>query len=380
MITVKCEVCGKEFQKYPSSSKKYCSMNCRDEAKKRKTEMVEFICEQCGKPFLRTAREARRVKKIGGEIRFCSKKCKSDFWGRNRKLVTCPVCGKEFLQQERLAKYNRCCSSECAAKNPNNRNAHPQEMVTLVCEACGKEFTKPASYIKKQEKRGQRVRFCSTKCAGHEAKNLSQIACKQCGKMFQPRSEENEFCSEECVHAYRHEQNSHTLICAQCGKEFETTRYKYEHGRKYCSMECRRKAVAVERDTYAKLQHYLRNCKEYQQWHSAVLEKAGWSCQDCGAHGGILNAHHKLSLYRIAKMYDFDEDKIIASQEFNDVDNGECLCLDCHIKRHPYHKALRNKKGQFCRREFKTAKKLTIKRTELSGKTVEKPQSEPKAL
>lgn len=390
MITAICENCLKEFQKYPSSNKKFCSKKCSIEYRSKKVEVVEFTCEQCGKKFTKTKREVKNAESKGYPIRFCSKKCKSDNWGRNRVEVTCPVCGKKFLQQRRLAHENHCCSPECSAKNPANRMLQGQE-VDLICPVCKKVFKRKISYIHKTAKAGQKKWCCSKECADKlkrgkvkapgkqgliTVRPLKTFTCKHCGKTFQSRSNRT-FCSGDCRIAYA-KRNTKVIECIQCGKAFRATGYQIEHGRKYCSKECLKEARRIERDTYEKLAHYLRSTKAYEDWRKAVCDKANWHCESCGKPiDGDLEVHHKMTLYQICKKYNFNLETILASKEYTDVDNGSCLCLDCHIEQHPYDNKLRNKKGQFCRHEFKATRRLTTTRTELSGEGHE-PNPRPK--
>lgn len=365
-----CEFCGKEFKKYPSSKKKYCSKECSIANRSKKVKYVKFTCEQCGKNFYHTEREVKNAKSKNQKIRFCSKKCKSDFWGKDRVEVACPVCGKKFLQQKRLVHENHCCSPECSAKNPANRLLMGQE-TTLICKHCGKPFNKKVSYIKKQEKRGQPVLFCSRKCFNdYIHPDTVKVKCKNCEKIIKvtkDREDKINFCDIDCRLDYYKKQKI-TLICKHCGKTFEAIQSQKD--KKFCSQQCFDEYRRIIKDTYAKLQHYLRSSLNYRKWHSDVLRRANWKCEDCGAYNN-LNVHHKNELYNIALKYNFNIQEILNSKEFNDVDNGECLCIDCHIKRHPYNIKLINLKGQYCRRKFKAAKKLTTIRTELNGKTGE---------
>lgn len=65
-----------------------------------------------------------------------------------------------------------------------------------------------------------------------------------------------------------------------------------------------------------------RNMPEYIAWRSAVYERDGYACCECGATGQ-LNAHHvKQWAHYPALRFD--------------VDNGITLCPACHAKRHPH--------------------------------------------
>ena len=66
-----------------------------------------------------------------------------------------------------------------------------------------------------------------------------------------------------------------------------------------------------------------RNMPEYIEWRNAVYERDDYICQDCGAAGGKLNAHH------------IKEWSLHPELRF-DVDNGITLCFDCHALKHPH--------------------------------------------
>jgi len=354
---IKCLTCGKEIEVYPSSKKKYCSRKCAaaNQTKKMEASKVSFTCEQCGKEFFRTAREIRNAEYHNTPIRFCCRQCKDTFWGKDRVVITCCVCGKQFLVQQKDVRKHKTCSPECAKHNVHNRQVFNKGIITLTCQYCKKKFSKRVAFVEKSARRGQPVKYCSKSCqkkaTGHVKLPTITVQCEHCGKDFQVKTgHSRKFCSQECRLQFA-KRNSNVLTCQYCGEEFIATGYQIKHGRKFCSIQCRNKARIVEKSNYAKFQHYIRTSKEYESWRLAVLKKANFCCEDCGAVG-VLHAHHKKEMFEIAKQYDFDIQKTLASPEFNDINNGECLCVQCHIKRHPYHKKLRNCKGQFCRREF----------------------------
>ena len=352
--TRKCLICGKEFECWPSESKKYCSRKCNGISRTTSIQYKDFTCEWCGKHFKRRLKDVHSAENKGQKIRFCSFKCKEEHWGRNRVKQTCPVCGKIFLLQKKDATPGRACSSECAAKNIKNRRLHLTPMTTIICAHCGKEFKEHDSYIRTQNARGQKVRFCSRKCSlehtGRAPIERVTVECELCHKPFVKKINENKrFCSEKCRKSNLQRGTTYKN-CPICGKQFKVI--ASNPNKKYCSRECWDKDRSIKKDNYAKLQHYLRSSSEYVQWRYAVLFRAHFQCEECGSKKA-LHVHHKTELYKIAQKYDFKIEDILASEEFNDPDNGQCLCIQCHIKAHPFNRKLRDKLGRFSRLEFK---------------------------
>ena len=64
-----------------------------------------------------------------------------------------------------------------------------------------------------------------------------------------------------------------------------------------------------------------RNTKEYKLWRKSVFERDKYTCQDCGACGVKLQAHHKKQWAKYPR------------ERYN-VNNGVTLCEKCHKERH----------------------------------------------
>lgn len=64
-----------------------------------------------------------------------------------------------------------------------------------------------------------------------------------------------------------------------------------------------------------------RNTSEYVERRTSVFKRDNYTCVDCGAIGGSLNAHH-------IKPYATNKELRLV------VSNGVTLCEDCHRKRH----------------------------------------------
>ena len=86
---------------------------------------------------------------------------------RRRKVRACQACGKKLkLSRSGLAKsaYYRGYCPECWTLEKERRRL--EHYRSFICEYCGTTFTRKASAVKRQLKRGQRVRWCSKQCQG----------------------------------------------------------------------------------------------------------------------------------------------------------------------------------------------------------------------
>ena len=88
---------------------------------------------------------------------------------------------------------------------PINGAGHRTKMTTFVCDACGKEY---------EAVNTGNNRYCSAYCRNKyrsTVKNQGTFICQYCGKEFQAykynKSRVRKFCSVDCSHQYRQEQN-----------------------------------------------------------------------------------------------------------------------------------------------------------------------------
>lgn len=92
-----------------------------------------------------------------------------------------------------------------------------------------------------------------------------------------------------------------------------------------------------------KLKREIRGCKEFKEWREKVLIKYNQKCSNCGLGGDWLEAHHKKSFDEI-----LIENKIETLEEAKncailfDVENGLCLCSQCHYDEHSKIRNLKN--------------------------------------
>ncbi len=72
----------------------------------------------------------------------------------------------------------------------------------------------------------------------------------------------------------------------------------------------------------------------YSDWRKAVYERDDYTCRICNKKGGRLNAHH---------VYSYNTHPELRMS----VDNGICLCKQCHAEFHSYFKRGSNTLDQF---------------------------------
>jgi len=120
-------------------------------------------------------------------------------------------------------------------------------------------------------------------------------------------------------------------ICKFCNKEF----VRNKTNAKFCSKECFGLSQLGKKPSYRGERHHLWKggisryvryqyyTPRYVEWRSKVFVRDNFTCQECGAKGVELNAHHiKSSTY-------YPETRF-------DINNGVTLCLECHRKTESY--------------------------------------------
>lgn len=259
---------------------------------------VARVCQHCGETFHRYPSELIRE----GSGRYCSRSCtaKSRTGGRNPKWRggtanhACEACGNAFAVSRYRTSRNegKFCSPEC-------RHAGQVRRVTRTCVACGESFERRPS-----ELTHDRGHFCSRDCTNRgRALGLT-----------------------------RHALPGRDYTCKECGKVFHDQINNATGGRQFCSMRCR---GAYDRRTgrrrgpnshhwkggarYPRVNEMVR--PEYKEWRKAVFHRDKYICQECGAKGVYVQAHH------IVRWVD-------APALRYDVANGQTLCVPCHKKKH----------------------------------------------
>ena len=202
------------------------------------------------------------------------------------RIITCPVCQKEFKGR----KEQKYCSHKCFAivngKSKRNKKS-------AICQICEKEF-ESANY--------RDAKYCSRTCWNKRNPPIKK-SCLICNIEFETRTKDQKTCSKKCSHKWR----SIFLV----GDKSPA----WKDGK------------SLERDR-------LRLGREVKDWRLAVFIRDGYTCQHCGAKGD-LHAHH---IKPWAKYPDVRFD----------INNGLTLCIDCHGKVHNKDFRKRVQKNKIC--------------------------------
>lgn len=108
-----CLICGGSFYTIPAREKngrgKYCSKKCL--SKSFKKEKIEMTCKKCGKKFL-----LRKARLKHTEGKFCSRSCASSI---KRTDYRCEDCGKELVNNT-VKRCRKCFNKYAIRENSNN--------------------------------------------------------------------------------------------------------------------------------------------------------------------------------------------------------------------------------------------------------------------
>src|SRR5208282_4348417 len=138
----------KVFDANPATKSKYCSKECADIARSKKTERT---CKHCLAVFM-----ASRAMVKNGWAKYCSKSCKDKAlrgidhhsWKEKTK-GRCEFCYELFTEHPSHAGRKKYCSKQCRRKAVLQRTLIP-------CGICGKQINNHGD---------KRRKYCSPKCA-----------------------------------------------------------------------------------------------------------------------------------------------------------------------------------------------------------------------
>jgi len=186
-------------------------------------------CTNCGLKFL-----------TEGEERTCGQICFDELKAKHTK-PKCVICSKRF---NRKSSRHKTCSHKCRYELKKQNAARYRDKVRpvkqkIACQRCSNLFLPTRSD----------QRFCGTRCYNQHYKRTVIVEprpCVECGEVFQPRTERNIRCSQQCryisdkrrVYVRRTiPRMSGTLKpkeCEVCQKTFQPK----AGSQKYCSPTC----------------------------------------------------------------------------------------------------------------------------------------------
>ena len=227
---------------------------------------------------------------------------------RGKFVKKCTRC-REYLKV--YYNNNRDKMLKCAA---TYREKHREEILKRHKSWCGKNRDKMSEYDRvyykknREEIRNRKKKYnCSSALYVTYAGKLTiledpiegengelLVQCAKCGLRFSPTSQ-----------AVR---NRITALNSEDGTE----------RRLYCSEKCKRSC-----EVYRKRIDPAERATRFERdpaWSKDVKERAKYLCERCGSKEK-LEAHHEIAVK-------------VDSTKANDLDNGICLCHECHMKAH----------------------------------------------
>jgi 5-methylcytosine-specific restriction endonuclease McrA len=252
-------------------------------------------------------------------------------------LRTCEVCGKEFQAPPCLVKIGggRFCSLACKGMASRGKPTwNKGDKMQRVCKQCGASFEVVPSAMSNGS-----GSFCSHACYAESLRKPVEHVCENCGAAFvRTPSEDARYCSRACMIEHCRGANHPTYIgpvaltCKHCGKSFTVPRTRRYKNHPYCSDPCAKaywRTHPEESPRWAGgrtiAQYHERKQWQYRDWRKAVFERDDFTCRQCGARGGRIQAHH---------LYPYSAHPHLRL----DVGNGLTLCKECH-------KAIRGKES-----------------------------------
>lgn len=243
--------------------------------------MTTNQCVDCGK----------FIKKASTQCRDCYNKARSERKAINKNY--CPDCDKEILRSSR-----RCWDCSVKAKKGRDRSVEQPVAERQICP----------------------------KCRGYKH-HLAQV-CRECRSQSDPDNK-CENCGEPahryailCWECWRTRGRNYNT-CIDCGKVVQrtSTRCSACYGKYRSEVFVGENNPLWNPNISEEERARWRKEHRYVEWRKAVRKRDGCQCQICGKRSRCMNVHH-LEAYNTAKELRFD------------VNNGICLCKQCHIDFH----------------------------------------------
>ncbi|QCM09094.1 hypothetical protein CFBP6625_01030 [Agrobacterium tumefaciens] len=136
----------------------------------------------------------------------------------------CRGCGRTLMGEVKNGIRIMFCSTECANlawKNIEVRRSADKTYSAIYraalrfrfnpvpCKECSREF----------RPRSEGQQFCSQECVQASLRTLGEISCRHCSSFFQPKTSQTKFCSQQCYFDHSRAQEV-ALKCDLCGIDF----------------------------------------------------------------------------------------------------------------------------------------------------------------
>ena len=260
-------------------------------------------------------------------------------------IKTCAVCSGEYPIKASHADGSTYCSRACMAigyvdrlvgdLNPNWRGGQ----VPKTCRNCGATYTRIQALA-------EGSLYCSRVCQlAFQNKNArpkkqpkAPARTKECSVCLKAiRHKGPKYCSPEC------KSRAVTVVirCPLCLDSFKTDK---KHPSKFCSKGCSRKAQSIRQsgasshlwqggktDEAAR----VRNHPLYKEWRQRVFSRDDFTCQCCLRTSASLEGDGKQGLTAHHIIGFADDPKLRLK-----VSNGVTLCWQCH---RDYHRTIRKR-------------------------------------
>jgi 5-methylcytosine-specific restriction endonuclease McrA len=179
----------------------------------------------------------------------------------------CPTCGEAFGSEHGMKIHHNKTHGESIAG------------VKYECDYCGETERK-----KKSEYEARGHNFCSMECMGafRTENGTVEYECDYCGVNGQRiKCEYNEdshnFCSVECVTSFQSAEGSVEFECDRCGETVRRANSHYGRGkRSVCSAEC---------------------------WGKLISDKVEYECENCGKTGRRARSRYEAGEHNFCSHY-----------------------------------------------------------------------------
>lgn len=201
--------------------------------------------------------------------------------------------------------------------------------VSLICTGCATTFFVEKRVFNARIKRGNKLFFCSSKChINYKTVYKTDISCLQCNANFKPDTPKRKFCSQSCFAIWMNahptgkmlaKRRKKTKKCLNCDNLIYSNQ-------KYCSSDCRVRAIKVDEGTTLV---EMTDKRSYQK-HSRIrnLARAKYRSSNKSKACAVCNYSIHYEVCHIKAIKDYEPTATIG--QINDLDNLIALCPNHH--------------------------------------------------